>query len=192
MLGGADELDARYLATHFATGEVRELRLAPPAGFSLPGDYWNPPPIDAGGRLIVPLHSDQAVALHATRDGETWEPVGRPIVASGYPTSTKVVAQTVIFDGYGGGMEIPGLLPAWAAQLVGPQGGEGIELVRSDPGAPDNPIYAEDEISPDGACLAYFRSGSLHVVEVSDYSASDLGIAASGASAEMSWIPLPR
>lgn len=191
MLGGTTELDARYLVTHFASGEVREFRLDPPAGYQIPGDYWNPPPIDARGRLLVPFTGVDTVQLHATADGATWEPVGRPIAESGYATSTREVGGTVIFDGWGGGLDVPGALPSHAAQLVGPQGGDGIELVRNDePGAPDNPLYADDTISDDGACLAYFRNGNLHVVEVADYTSSDLGLLGGILSAEMAWIPL--
>ncbi|MEO7327644.1 MAG: hypothetical protein ABI193_03630 [Minicystis sp.] len=190
MLGGQTELDARYLATRFASREAREFTLAPPQGFKLPGDFWNPPPIDAEGRLLVPLAGDQRVELQATRNGIDWTRLGRPFAASSYPVNLRVGGSTVIFRGTGGGMEIPGTLPAWTSQLIGPQGGEGIELIRNDPGAPDNPVYGDDTISPDGACVAYFRSGSLRVVEVADYSASDLGLTADKQSAEMAWIPL--
>jgi hypothetical protein len=192
MLGGATPLDARYLAAHFASGEARELRLSPPAGYQLPDDYWNPPPIDASGQLLIPLAGNQLEQLYATKDGAVWEPVGRPVAASGYPTHTMEVGGTVIFEGWGNSSDVPGTLPAGAAQVIGPQGGEGVELVRSDPGAPDNPLYADDEISADGACVAYFRSGSLHVMEVADYTLSNLGLAASGPNAEMAWIPLPH
>lgn len=190
MLGGTTPLDARYLATRFAAGEAREFSLSPPAGLQLPGDYWNPPPIDSRGRLLVPLYGDEKIQLFATSDGAAWEPVGRPIAEGGYPITTAESAGTVIFAGFGGGEEVPGALPPWADQLIGPEGGEGIELVRTDPGAPDNPLYGEDEISADGACVAYFRSGSIHVIEVAGYSSSDLGISTDGQSAEMAWIPL--
>lgn len=190
MLGGLTELDARYLATHFASGEAREFRLSPPSGFEVPGDYWNPPPIDANGRLLVPLWTDQIVHLHATKDGVTWEPVGRPIASGGGPTSTREAGGTVLFEGGGGSVEVPGALPAWSTQLIGPEGGEGVELVRWDPGGADNPLYAEDALSADGGCVAYFRSGSVRVVEVAGYSASDLGLMADGYSAEMAWIPV--
>jgi hypothetical protein len=182
--------DARYLATRFASGEARELRLVPPAGYTLPGDYWNPPPIDARGRLLVPLYGGGAISLQATSDGERWEPVGRPLTASGYPTKTIEAGGAVIFDGYGSSEQVPGALPAYASQLVGPQGGEGIELERWTPGAPDNPLYAEDVISADGACVAYFGSGTLRVVETASYAATDLGLGAEGYSAEMAWIPV--
>ena len=190
MLGGQSELDARYLVTHHASGEARDFTLAPPQGSKLPGDFWNPPPVAADGRLIIPLAGNQRVQLQSTRDGIDWAPLGKPIAASGYPTHISLGGGTVIFDGGGGGMEVPGALPAWASQLIGPQGGEGIQLVRNDPGAPDNPLYADDAISPDGACVAYFRSGTLRVVEVADYSASDLGLIADTQSAELSWIPV--
>jgi hypothetical protein len=191
-LGGQDELDARYLLTHFASGEVREFRLSPPQGYVLPADYWNPPALDAAGRLLLTLRADDHVRLFATADGAAWEPVGRPIAASPYGTRTQVVNRTVVFQGQGDGEDVPGLLPAWASQLVGPGGGDGIELARWELGAPDNPIYADDEISADGSCLAYFRKGSLHVVEVEGYVSSDLGLPANGYSAEMAWIPLPE
>lgn len=192
MLGGQTASDARYLATHFASGEAREFQLKAPAGFLLPADYSKPPPIAADGRLLVPLAGDQLTQLHATKDGDTWEPVGRPIAAKGNSTTTLEQGGTVIFQGYGDSVEVPGALPASATQLIGPQGGEGIELIRNDSGSPKDPVYPVDEISADGACLAYFRSGTLHVVEVADYSSSDLGLPAEGTDAAMAWIPLPE
>lgn len=192
QMGGSTELDARYVVARYGAGAAAPFSLSPPPGFTLPADFWNPPPIDATGRIIVPLLGEQRVQLHATKNGVDWAPLGRPVVASGYPTHTRVVGGTAIFQGNGDSTTLPGALPAWATQLIGPQGGEGIELVRSDPGAPDNPFYADDEISTDGACLAYFRSGSLRVVEVADYSAADLGLSSGTQSAEMSWIPLAK
>jgi hypothetical protein len=191
MLGGSSVLEARYLTTHFASGELHEFRLSPPPGQALPGDYWNPPRIDPRGRLLLPLWGAGRVQLHATKDGQSWSPIGKPITESGYPTKLAEAGGTVIFEGWGGDMALPGTLPPWAAQLVGPEGGEGIELVRADPGGADNPTYAEDAISGDGACVAYFRSGSLHVIDVATYSSSDLGLSTEAQSAEMAWIPLP-
>jgi hypothetical protein len=89
----------------------------------------------------------------------------------------------VVFDIFGS--------PLSTSQLVGPQGGEGIDLVLEDPGAPDNPTYGNTEISTDGACVAYFRSGSVHVIETATMAPEDLGLLADGDSAEMAWVPLP-
>lgn len=190
-LGGATPLESRYLTARIASNEARELTVSPPSPFSLPEDSWNPPAIDARGRLLFVLSDGERLQLHATADGTNWEPLGRPITNENYPYTVIEAGGAVIFDGYGSGNAAQGALPAYASQLIGPGGGEGIELIRSDPGSPSNPTYADDELSPDGACLAYFRSGSLHVVEVDGYASADLGVPTDGQSAEMAWIPIP-
>lgn len=189
-LGGTSPETARYLTARFSTGEVREIRLKPPPGYKLPADYWNAPLIDGSGRVMVILGAGKHMQLFATKDGSTWEALGLPVGDAGYPVTVREAGGAVIFDGLGGGEKVEGALPAGTAQLIGPQGGEGIVLVRVDPGGPDNPLYAEDEISADGGCVAYFRSGSLHVVETADYSSSNVGLTAATHGVEMAWIPL--
>jgi hypothetical protein len=196
LLGGSTSTTARYLATRFESGEVRTFTLAPPSPWQLPGDYWNPPPIDARGRLQVPLTDGARYQMFSTVDGATWEPVGLPVTAAPYafPHEFVEAGGAVSFRGYGGGEKpLQGVLESHASQIVGPQGGEGRVLVRHDvPGAPDNPLYAEDTISGDGACVAYFKNGSVHIVETDGYDVSDLELTVDGYVAEMAWIPLAR
>ncbi len=181
MLGGQTARDARYLATNVATGKAREFRLEPPPSWELPQDFWNPPAIDSTGRLLVVLSSGSAWQLHTTIDGVDWEPVGRSIEANGFGTKPLLIAgDAVVFDAFNN-----------PAQLVGPQGGDGFELVRDDViGDPSNPTDADDVLSPDGSCLAYFKNGSLQVVESDSYAQTDLGIESTTQSASAAWIPL--
>lgn len=188
MLGGTNEANARYLMTHFATGLTRQFQLVLPPGLASPGDYWNPPPVDASGRLLISLFNEEIIQLHATEDGQSWEPLGQPTILGSQIVKINERGNTVIYQGAGN--PVSNTSSSWVSQLIGPEGGEGVELLRQDVSAPDNPLYAEDEISDDGRCVAYFKNGTLNVVEVAGYGLSDLGLTTGGSSAEMAWIPL--
>jgi hypothetical protein len=192
LLGGGTPSDARYLAAHFASGQTRTFTLSPPDPWQLPEDTWNAPAIDSFGRVVVVLSDGARFQVHATVDGSSWETLGRPLTAAGYSAVLVEAGGAIVFDGYGGGDgPVEGALPSHAAQLVGPQGGEGVELVRDDvEGGPDNPTYGDDVLSQDGRCLSYFKNGSLHVVETATYALSDLGLVSTTQSAESAWIPL--
>ncbi len=167
LLGGASAEAARYLAWKPSSGAWRELTLRPPAGMTLPSDDWNGPHIDHTGRIIMALEAPGTAQVFTTYDGAAWEPLGVPAAQNGYGTDITQAGGAVVFDG------------PWiaGAQLIGPQGGAGIELIRADgPGPNDNPLYFDDTLSPDGSCLAYFRSGTLRVIATGDYQQSDLGI----------------
>jgi hypothetical protein len=194
LLGGDTPETARYLATRFATGEVRTFGLAPPPPWQLPGDYWNPPAIDSLGRVVVVLSGGDRYQAFATTDGVEWTQVGRPVTAAGSPMRVLEAGGAVVLDAGGGGpAPAPGALPSYTDQVIGPQGGEGVELVRGDlQGAPDNPTYADDALSADGRCLAYFKNGSVHVVETDSYAVTDLGLVSTTQSAVLAWIPLAR
>ncbi len=193
VLGGDAPETVRYLAARFATQSVRAFRLAPPSPWLLPGDYWNPPAIDSAGRVVIVLSGGDRYQTFATTDGLDWTPVGRPVTSAGSPMHVLEAGGAVVLDSAGGGPEpAEGALPSYADQVIGPQGGEGVELVRDDlPGEPDNPVYGADALSADGRCLAYFKNGSVHVVETATYEVSDLGLVSSTQSAELAWIPLP-
>lgn len=193
-LGGASPELERYLALHVGTRRSRGFSLTPPEPWQLPGDHWNTPAIDASGRVVVPLSDGSRFQLFATANGADWEAIGRPITEDGYAPKLVTAGGAVVFAGVGSDAPVAeGALPAYADQLVGPQGGEGIELVRHDAlGGLDNPSSGEDALSPDGSCLAYYRNGSLHVIETDSYALSDLGLVATGQHAETVWIASPN
>lgn len=189
-LGGTSPATTRYLTVDFRTGSTREFTLSPPEGYALPEAYWNPPAIDASGRLVMTMASADRLQLFATSDGETWQTIGQPLGLDTY-FDLFVAGQTVVLKGRGGSSQsTPGTLPSWSMQLVGADG-VGAELIRWEPGTPENPLEGDPELSSDGACLAYFRGGSLHVAEVDGYRTDDVGIEAGiYGRADMSWIPL--
>jgi hypothetical protein len=182
---GPSKADRRYLIARFDSAETRLFELSLPPGYEVPSIYpVNTFVIDAHGRLLVPLVANQTVHLHATADGAVWEPLGHPLKGS-------AGAELAIAEGGGTVAFCRAGSPLSTSQLVGPQGGEGIDLVLTDPGAPENPAHGHIEISTDGACVAYFRSGSVHIIETATMAPEDLGLFADGDSAEMAWVPLP-
>ncbi|MBK8257195.1 MAG: hypothetical protein IPK82_31545 [Polyangiaceae bacterium] len=189
-LGGANEVNARYLTTHFATGEFREFSLVVPSGFATPGGYWNAPSVDASGRALFPLYNNQLSQLHATADGQLWQPLGVPTALGDQQPSILERAATIVYDGSGPPEGAPS--NAWVGQILGPGEGESALLIRAEPGAPNNPYGAEDELSGDGRCLAYFRNGSLTIVEIPGYNVTDLGLTTDLYEAEMAWIPVAQ
>lgn len=189
-LGGTNASNARYLTTHFATGEAGEFTLTAPSGFAAPGDYWNAPAVDTFGRALMYLANDKVGQLHATSNGKDWQPLGKSTAVGFQGVSILERGGTVVFDGSGPPIDAPP--DAWVAQIIGPEGGDGALLVRQEVGAPDNPYGAEDELSADGRCFAYFRNGSLSMVEVPGYTVTDLGLTTDLYEAEMAWIPVAK
>ena len=188
-LGGPTAEQSRYLAAHPESDTVRAFGLAPPAGYTLPQDYWNPPAIDSMGRVLAELTTGDEKQLFATENGESWEALGQPLTASGYPATLVEAGGAVAYDGYGTDNAASGALPEYAAQVVGPQGGPGAVLDLS-LGSGDNPTYWDYTLSPDGNCLAYFSGGSVHAVQTDSYQVRDLGVVSTTQSAELAWIPL--
>jgi hypothetical protein len=170
----------RVIVAKPIAGSWREVTLAAPEGWAVP-ESTDAPAVDHEGRVLMVLERAGEVQLHRTVDGTTWEPLGVPVAQEGYDVDLVQAGGAAVLDG------------VWLAnaQLIGPQGGEGIVLSRSDgAGSPTNPTYVDDVLSGDGRCLAYFRSASLHVIETATYADRDTQLLSETQGAEMAWIPL--
>ena len=172
-------------------------QVSPPTGHIPATPEWNAG-IDAAGAVYARFTSEEREQVFRSTDGTNWEPVGWPIAGAVYATLIQQVGGTYLMRSSGDGAPRPPGLPdevVWgsATHLARPAAGVIMAIERySEPPGGDNPLYAADVLSPDGRCLAYWRDGSLHSVDVESETVRDLAVLADATSTvAVAWIVVP-